>query len=50
MDTTDDALAIGGLTILVCMACCVLGYVMRKSCIHKEETLLNNGDDDVSEV
>jgi hypothetical protein len=50
MDTTDNVLAIGSLTVLMCMACCVVGYVMRKSCIHKEETLLNNGDDGISEV
>ena len=50
MDTTDDALAIGGLTILVCMALCICGYVLRQSCINKDDALLDNGDDSISEV
>ena len=50
MDTTDNALAIGGLTILIFMAGCTLAYVLRQTCINKDEALLNNGDDGVSEV
>ena len=50
MDTTDDALAISGLVILMAMAGCTIGYVLKQICIHKDDTLLNNGDDSVSEV
>lgn len=50
MDNTDDILAITGLTILMVMAGCTLAYVLRQTCINKDEALLNNGDDGVSEV
>jgi hypothetical protein len=50
MDTTDNSLAYAGLTILCLFGGCIIGYVLKNTCIHKSDPLLNNGDDSVSEV
>jgi hypothetical protein len=50
MDNTDTALGYAGVAVLCLFAGCIVRYILKESCIHKTEPLLNNGDDSLSEV